>query len=57
MKKMPLIIMMLIALTAFCIVSCDNSPKINIYTVTFDSDGGSKVDTVTVEEGNNPIFV
>lgn len=53
MKKMPLIISMLVILTALFFVSCEsNSPKPNTYIVTFDSDGGSKVDSVTVEEGN-----
>ncbi len=55
MKKMPLIISMLVILTALFIVSCDNSPKINIYTVTFDSDGGSKVDPQKIVEGEKAV--
>ena len=52
MKKMPLIIMMLVILTALFIVSCEsNSPKPNTYTVTFDSAGGSPVASQTVAEG------
>ena len=49
--KRRLISIIAIACALFLIASCDNELKTKTYTVTFNSDGGSEVDSVTVEEG------
>jgi len=49
MKK-TLSVLMMVLLSALLIISCSNSSK-KVYTVTFDSNGGSKVDSVEVKEG------
>ena len=36
-------------------LSCNNGTAIKYYTVKFDSDGGSKVEDQTIEEGKNAI--
>ena len=49
--KRRLISIIAIACALFLIASCDNEMKTKTYTVSFNSDGGSEVDSVTVEEG------
>ena len=49
MKK-NLSVLMMVLLSALLIISCNNSSK-KVYTVTFDPNGGSKVDSVEVKEG------
>jgi len=49
MKKTLMVLMMLL-LSAMLIVSCNNSSK-KVYTVTFNSNGGSGVDAVELKEG------
>ena len=49
MKK-TLIILMMVLLSVMLIISCDDDSK-PVYTVTFNSNGGSDVDAVKVNEG------
>jgi len=52
MKKMPLMLLSAVLCAMLLIVACDsNSHKPEIYTVTFDSAGGSEVETQKVEVG------
>ena len=50
MKKKIIISILLVALAVFALASCgDNTPE---YTVTFDTNGGTMVQSVTVAEGD-----
>ncbi len=52
MKKMPLMLLSAVLCAMLLIVACDsNSHKPEIYTVAFDSAGGSEVETQKVEVG------
>lgn len=56
MKKISLSVLAVVLFAALLFVSCENNNEIVTYTVKFDSDGGSYVESQVVEKGGYAVL-